>query len=196
MFRSLRPSTRAGAVLVGAALLLTGCSTAASTDASTDTTPSSASTPAATDQATGDQATGDQAAGAAVTLTDAWVKAADEGMSAAFGVLENTASADAVIVSAATDAAARLELHETAPDSAGQMVMREVEGGFTIPAGGSLTLEPGGDHLMLIDLAGPLRAGDEITFTLTFADGSEAAFTAPVKDFAGANETYEHGGGH
>ncbi|WP_394685899.1 copper chaperone PCu(A)C, partial [uncultured Microbacterium sp.] len=84
--------------------------------------------------------------------------------------------------------------HETVPNESGQMVMREVEGGFVIPAGGSIELAPGGNHLMFMDVTSPLRAGAETTITLTFADDSTAEITAPVKEFSGANENYEGGG--
>ena len=84
-----------------------------------------------------------------------------------------------------------MELHETVQNESGQMVMRPVEGGFVIPAHGAITLEPGGDHLMFMDVTTPLRVGDETTITLTFADDSTAEISAPVKEFAGANENYE-----
>lgn len=136
-----------------------------------------------------------------IEVADAWVKAADSGMSAAFGDIRNTGATDVTVVSAETEASTMLELHETIEDDAGMMVMREVDGGFVIPAGESLTLEPGGDHLMLMDLTAPLVAGDEVTFTLTLSDASTVQFSAVVKDYSGANETYddidhgEHGSG-
>ena len=79
-------------------------------------------------------------------------------------------------------------------DGSGSMVMQEKDGGFIVPAGGSLTLEPGGYHFMLMGLTAPLVAGDEATFTVTFEDGSTMEFTAPVKDFTGADENYNGGG--
>lgn len=160
------------ATAIGALALLTLTSCAAP-GADADTTPSSAAD--------------------TVTITDVWVKSADDGMSAAFGELENTGDVDATIVSAATDASPMVGLHETVENEAGEMVMREKDGGFTVPAGGSLTLEPGGNHIMLMDLTAPVKAGDEVTFTLTFSDDSTLEFTAPAKDYSGANENYEGG---
>jgi periplasmic copper chaperone A len=84
-------------------------------------------------------------------------------------------------------------LHETVENASGSMVMQEKKGGFTIPAKGSLELAPGGNHLMLMDLTGPIKAGDDVTFTLTMKDGSTYEFTAPAKDYTGANENYEGG---
>lgn len=165
-----RTTTRLGILLAAAALALTGCATA---DAPAAETPTSS--------------------GDAVTVTDPWVKATEEGMSSAFGEITNPGEEDVTVVSASTEASTMLELHETVENEAGQMVMREIAGGFVIPAGGALTLEPGGDHIMLMSLTHPLQAGEEIMFTLTFSDGSTVEFTAPVKDYAGANENYEHG---
>jgi len=127
--------------------------------------------------------------------SDVWVKAADGGMSAGFGELSNTGDTDLTVVSATSPATSSMQLHETVPNEAGQMVMREVEGGFVIPAHGSVELAPGGNHLMFMDVTSPLRAGDETTITLTFSDSSTAEIAAPIKEFAGANENYDGGAG-
>lgn len=164
--------TRLGVLLVASALALSGCAT---------------STPGSTSSDGGMTAD----AASAVSISDAWVKAADSGMSAGFGELENDGATDVTVVSATTAASSMLELHETVENEAGEMVMRQIEGGFVIPAGGSLALQPGGNHIMLMDLTAPLKAGEEVTFTLTFSDDSTFSFTAPVKDYSGANENYE-----
>ncbi|GAB3153911.1 hypothetical protein GCM10027058_23390 [Microbacterium neimengense] len=133
------------------------------------------------------------AAAEAISVSDAWVKSADSGMSAAFGELNNDGDADVTVTSATTPASSAVELHETVENESGQMVMRQIEGGFVIPAHGSLTLAPGGNHIMLMDLTAPLVAGDDVTLTLTYSDGTSSQITAPVKDYAGANENYEGG---
>ena len=117
-------------------------------------------------------------------------------MSASFGTLVNSGEDDVTVVAVASDASSMLELHETVENESGEMIMREIEGGFVLPAGGEFVLEPGANHIMLMDLTAPLRAGDEATFTLTFSDDSTYEFTAPVKDYSGANENYEEGDEH
>ena len=129
----------------------------------------------------------------AVAVTDAWVKAAEEGMTAAFGALTNSSDCAVTVTAATTAAAARVELHETVASDTGEMVMQEIDGGFVIPAGATLTLEPGASHLMLMGLIAPISAGEDVTVTLTFADGSTLEFTGPAKEFSGANENYEDG---
>ncbi|GAA4519556.1 hypothetical protein GCM10023160_03520 [Brachybacterium paraconglomeratum] len=126
-----------------------------------------------------------------LTVTDPWVKAAEEGMTSGFGTLINGTAQDLVLSGARTAAASRVELHETTADGSGGMSMQEKEGGFALPAGGDLLLEPGGNHLMLIELTAALRPGDEVELILEFEDGTEHPFTATVKDFAGAQEHYE-----
>lgn len=121
-------------------------------------------------------------------IADTWVKTAESGMTAAFGVITNTGDHDVVITAAHSDAAGMVELHEVVDE-----VMRPVEGGFVVPAGQSLTLEPGGLHIMFMDIPAAIMAGDEITITLVLEDGSELEFSAVAKDFSGANEEYEGG---
>lgn len=135
-----------------------------------------------------------RAAGGSVTVENAWVKAADADMSAVFGELENTGDSDVTVVSVTSPASTTLQLHETVTDGSGATTMQEKEGGFTIAPGSTLTLEPGGNHIMLMDLVEPIQAGDEVAFTLTFSDDSTLEFTAPAKDYSGANENY--GGEH
>lgn len=158
---------RLAALLAAATLALTGCGS---------TAPASGADASAT--------------AGEITISDPWVKAADSGMTAGFGEVINGTDAEIVVVSATTDASESLELHETVEDETGAMTMREVADGFTIAAGTTLTLAPGGNHLMLMGLTAPLQAGDEVTFTLEFSDASTLEFTAPVKDYAGANERY------
>lgn len=127
-----------------------------------------------------------------IAIADQWVKATEgqqmADMSAGFGVLSNSSESDAEITAVTASVTERAELHETVD---GQM--QKVDG-FTIPAGGSFTLEPGANHLMLLDLTDPIKPGDDVEFTLTFADDSTFEFTATAKDFTGADENYDEGG--
>lgn len=131
-----------------------------------------------------------------VTITDPWVKAADEGMTAAFGTLVNGTTTDLTLVAVSTAVSPEVQLHETAADGSGGMSMTEKEGGFPLPAGDELVLEPGGHHIMLMSLIGPLQPGDEVELVLQFEDGADLPVTATVKEFAGAGEQYVPGDDH
>jgi copper(I)-binding protein len=136
----------------------------------------------------------DSDSAAAVGVTDAWVKAipADEEMTAAFGVLTNESDEDVTLVSATTPAAGMVELHEVVMKD-GEMVMQPKEGGITVPANGTSTLEPGGDHIMLMDVTDPIEPGDVVELELEFSDGNTLTMQATAKEFSGAEEDYQSG---
>lgn len=127
---------------------------------------------------------------ASLEVHDAWAKAAESGMTAAFAHLHNTSDRELHIVSATTPAAQRVELHEVVPGAAGAMTMQPKEGGFVVAPHGDLELQPGADHLMLMDLTSPLAVGSDVQIVATFADGSTVPITAQVRDFPGADEQY------
>ncbi len=60
--------------------------------------------------------------------------------------------------------------------------MRPVAGGLALPAHTSTKLDPGGIHLMLLDLKGPLVEGTKVKGTLTF----EKAGTVDIEFAVGA----------
>ncbi|WCO67427.1 copper chaperone PCu(A)C [Iamia majanohamensis] len=65
----------------------------------------------------------------------------------------------------------------------GGMTMQEVER-IPLPAGEAVALEPGGYHVMLLDLAGPLEEGDTFTVSLTFESGATQDVEVEVRDDA------------
>lgn len=133
-----------------------------------------------------------------VSISDQWVKATDSGMTGLFGTLKNAGAKEVTVVSASSPAAGQVELHEVVGQP-GSTVMQPKKDGFAIPAGGTHVLAPGGDHLMLMNLKQPLQAGADIEVTMTLADGTSVPFSAQVRDYSGAGETYQpsgHAGGH
>jgi len=99
---------------------------------------------------------------------------------AAFMVIENHAETDDRLVAAASDIAARVELHTHKEDANGVMKMMEVEEGFAIPAGGSHALARGGDHVMFMGLNRSLEHGDVVEVTLTFEQAGDITLEIPV----------------
>lgn len=63
----------------------------------------------------------------------------------------------------------------------GMMTMREVDS-VAIPAGGTVKLEPGGYHIMLLKLTKDLAVGDTIEVTLDFESAATATVTAEVQE--------------
>jgi copper(I)-binding protein len=117
----------------------------------------------------------------------AWVRATtgakDPSMTGAFMTIRNTGSGDARLVRASSTVADEVQLHVMKTDG-GTAHMHRVRTGFRVPAHGRAVLQPGGMHVMLMGLARPLVAGDEVTLVLTFGGGVTRTVVAPVKAFA------------
>lgn len=124
----------------------------------------------------------DDSAGGDVTVTEAWVRQPAEGQttSAAYGVVTNDGDETITLVGGAVEFDATVEVHETMMDDEGVMMMQEREGGFEIAAGDSFTLEPGGPHVMMLDID-PADIVDPVAVTFVFDDGSEVTVDAEVR---------------
>ncbi len=136
----------------------------------------------------------------AITAADLWVKSSEMstqgGMTAVYGTLTNNSSQDIVLVGGATEIAGVVEVHEMAMVD-GDMVMQPIEGGLVIPAGQSVVLEPGGNHLMLMMLTGDLVAGQEISVTFDFDGADDLTVDGIVaKPAEGGDEEYHSGEDH
>ena len=98
---------------------------------------------------------------------------------AAFATIVNTGEAGDRLVSVAAGIAGRAEIH-TMDVRDGVMRMRPLPGGLAIPAGGTVTLEPGGLHLMLMRLNARPAIGDEVVLRLEFERAGTVEILAPV----------------
>ncbi len=117
-----------------------------------------------------------------LTVTDAWARPST-GMAmagAAYLTITNgTDQADALL-KVSTAAATTPEIHETTEGASGMMAMHPVDR-IAVPAGGTVKLEPGGYHIMLIGLTSDLVAGSTIQLTLTFEHAGDVTVTAEVR---------------
>ena len=104
-----------------------------------------------------------------LTLTDLWARATPPKAPTGAGYLTitNSGSEADTLIAVSTPAAETSELHIMEVKN-GIMTMHPVEGGIEIPAGGKVTLAPGGYHLMFIRLKEPLKDGGKLPVTLTF----------------------------
>jgi copper(I)-binding protein len=114
---------------------------------------------------------------AVVVAHDAWVRLPlpSKTETALYAVLENHGAQRRAVVSATSDAAATIEMHEMKMDRAVMRMTQVSEIG--IPAKGKTTLNPNGLHLMLFGLKTKPAVGDTLTVTLKLDDGT----TVPVK---------------
>jgi len=98
-----------------------------------------------------------------------------------FTIENHSGEADALLA-VGTDAAGRVELHRQV--SSGGLMRMEPVAEIEVPSGGKATLEPGGLHVMLLDLRRPLAAGDELYLDLTFRSAGRVRARAEVRPYA------------
>jgi len=119
----------------------------------------------------------------APSASDGWARATPPGVGvgAVYLTITGGATSDR-LVGASTDRASVVQLH-TVEESAGVAAMRQVEG-VQVPAGKQVVLAPGGTHIMLMGLSGPLVAGETFPLTLRFEKAGEQAVPVSVLDAA------------
>lgn len=127
-----------------------------------------------------------------IVIHDAWARETPGGSrtSAAYFVIENRGDTDDALIGASTPLAGMVELH-TVERQGEVMRMRQV---FAIeaPSGGSTVLQQGGLHVMLMDLEGPLEAGDSIPLTLVFDVSGEMTIDVEVRPLRGGMGSERH----
>ena len=117
-----------------------------------------------------------------LTLTEGFAFATlpNQPVAGGFMTIANTGEVDDRLVAASSDIAAVMQIHTMAMDG-DVMVMREMPDGLPLPAGETVVLQPGGFHIMFMQLNGPLVEGETVPVTLTFESGAEVAVDLPVR---------------
>lgn len=139
-----------------------------------------------------------------VSIEGAWARASAAGQPNGAVYFELTVAEDDTLLGASVSSsvAARAEVHEVVmadgmddgdategSDGMGEMgdgamTMRELDGGLVLAGGETVVFEPGGYHVMLLDLADPLETGEEIDVTLEFATADAVTVVAEVAESA------------
>lgn len=110
-------------------------------------------------------------ADAATEVKDAWARATVPGQKVAGVYLEIRSHAGARLVGVRSPAAKTAEIHSMSNDG-GVMRMRRLDG-LDLPAGQSVRLESGGNHIMLFDIKRPLEPGARVPLTLILEENGK-----------------------
>ena len=97
-----------------------------------------------------------------LVLNDAWARATPGGAKVGGGylIIENRGATPDKLIGGSSLVAGKVEVHEMAMHN-GVITMRAMKDGLSIPAGQSVTLAPGGYHIMMMDLKVPLKRDDK-----------------------------------
>lgn len=125
-----------------------------------------------------------------IIIEDAWVRASEYsaeagGMTGIFAKITNNGDKTITLVGGSTDAAMMVQTHEVVDG-----MMQEKKGGIEIHVGQTVTLQPGGLHIMLMNLTKPIVVGEKIDFTFKFDKADSQTFTLTAKESEGGDETY------
>jgi len=122
--------------------------------------------------------------GPEIVISEPWArpspKMATSG--AAYMIIRNKGGEDDALIGATSDVSEVTEIHEMVIDDNNVMHMKPVKDQrLVIPARKTVKLEPGGFHIMLINLDHQLEEGEVVHLTLKFEKSGEMKVDAPVK---------------
>jgi periplasmic copper chaperone A len=117
-----------------------------------------------------------------LVITQEWSRATPGGAKVGGGYLtiENKGATPDRLLGGAADVAAKVQVHQMSMNN-GVMTMRPVEGGLVIEPGKTVKLTPGGFHLMLLDLNGPLKQGEKLPITLEFEKAGKVSVVLDIE---------------
>ena len=119
---------------------------------------------------------------AGITISGAWARPGFSGAnSAVYLIVENSGDQPDTLLSAQANVAQLVELHESQMDASGTMSMQEQER-IDVPAKDQIAFQPGGLHVMLIQLNGDLNPGDHFNLTLNFQTAGQVPVDVEVKE--------------
>lgn len=119
--------------------------------------------------------------GEGIAVEGSWARPAGEGrMSAGYFLISNFDDVPDTLNGISSNIARYTEIHESFENENGMMGMREIPE-LVIPAQSTITFEPGGLHIMFIQLTESLSDGQEIELTLHFSRKGDLLLLMPVR---------------
>jgi copper(I)-binding protein len=131
-----------------------------------------------------------------IHISAPWARATPKGAAtaAAYMTITNNGKTPDKVSCVSSDAAAECQIHTMSMDN-GIMQMRPVEGGLEIKPGETVTLKPGGFHMMLKSLKHPLEQGNSVKATLKFDNAGTVDVDYPIAAIGAAAPGAPAGGG-
>ena len=137
------------------------------------------------------------AADGPITIAHPWLRATPRTAPVAGGyaTITNTGTEPDTLLSASLPMAAQGQVH-TMTMKNGVMEMRRLEDGLPLAPGATVTLRPGGDHLMFVQPTSQLKEGESVPGTLTFKKAGTIPVTFVVGGMAAKSAPGTRPSGH
>jgi copper(I)-binding protein len=135
---------------------------------------------------------------AQTVVDDAWVRATVAGQPSTGAFMHITASSDSKLVEVQSPVAKTVQIHESKMEN--DVMSMQPVASVALPAGKSVAIVPEGYHVMLIDLVGQIKVGDQVPLTLIVEDSKGVKKSIEVKAQARALNSmpmhHDHGSMH
>ncbi|NWD71833.1 copper chaperone PCu(A)C [Pseudomonas gingeri] len=132
---------------------------------------------------------------AQTTVDDAWVRATVPGQPSTGAFMRITSSDNAKLLEAKSPVAKIVQIHESKMQN--DIMSMQPVAFVPLPAGKTVAIEPEGYHVMLIDLVGQVKEGDEVPLTLVVENAQGVKESIEVKARARAlNSMADHADMH
>ena len=127
-----------------------------------------------------------------LTVRDAWARATagQSKIGSAYLTLKNTGATADRLVSATAPVAGAVELHTTIQD--GDVMRMQKLDTIDLAPDATVEFKPSGLHIMLVDVAAPLKQGARFPLTLTFASGQNVTVEVAVMGPGASGPTVTH----
>jgi periplasmic copper chaperone A len=114
-------------------------------------------------------------------ISTPWARATPKGAAAGAGymTITNNGTTPDTVSCVSDDASVQCQIHSATMEG-GVMKMRPVEGGLAIKPGETVTLQPGGYHIMFVNLKHPLEQGQSVKATLKFEHAGSVDVEYPI----------------
>jgi copper(I)-binding protein len=138
-----------------------------------------------------------------IHISQPWSRATPKGATTGAGymTLTNKGTVPDKVSCVSDDASTQCQIHSMTMEG-GVMKMRPAEGGLEIKPGESVSLKPGGNHMMFLQLKHPLEQGQTVKATLKFDHAGAIdveypvlAIGAPAPGASGAGSMMQESGG-
>ena len=129
-----------------------------------------------------------------IAIAHPWSRATPPNAPVAGGymTLSNEGSSEDRLIGGSSSVAGEVQIHEMTMDGS-IMKMRQLESGLAVPGGETVTLQPGGYHIMLMELKQRIEQGSSVPLTLEFEKAGKVDLELSVESM-GARSPSDHDG--
>jgi len=120
-----------------------------------------------------------------ITIEGEWARTSPAAVTNGAAYMQLTAAEDDALIGASVDSsiAGMAQIHEVVMDADGAMQMQQVAS-IPLPAGETVSLAPGGFHVMFMNLAVPFESGQKFDVTLQLEELGEVVVEVEVMEEA------------